>query len=202
MPQRLRAIFKSENQGGREREKFLSRVFGIFSEDVVKLWANDGRSPYENLGRPTIKTPDGESYTLDFTLKDRKTGNTYVSEMKCEIEYNNFKYFVLGHSSQLDHHRKPAFEAFLKATRPTADQTVLVKKQSVATEGAILIWGSVSPEARSEIIKARGLHDVLSLEEICADLASWKCERYAELIQQRRKWCDELFTGLLEGGTL
>ena len=200
MSQRLRAIFKAESPADREREKFLSRVFGVFSERIVSIWTGDDRSPYENLGRPTIKTGEaGRGYTLDFTLRERATGNVYVSEMKCEIEYQNFKYFVLEQVSHLTHHKKPAFEAFLRAARPTADQTIFVGGESITPVGAILIWGAVAPQGRDDVIRAMGFHAVLSIEEICADLASWKCVRYRALIEQRQKWCNELFAGLLEG---
>ncbi|CAN7584995.1 hypothetical protein [Pararhizobium sp. LjRoot238] len=200
MSQRLRNIFKFTSQADRERAKFLSRVLGIFSEQIVSVWTGDERSPYENLGRPTIKIDDGgRGYTLDFALRQRASGKIYVSEMKCEIEFQNFKFFVLEHVSQLDHHKKPAFEAFLRAALPTVDQTIFVEGKSIDIDGAILIWGSVAPEGRDGAITAKGFHDVLSVEEICADLASWKCVRYAALIEQRQKWCNELFTGLLEG---
>ena len=119
--------------------------------------------------------------------------------MKCEIEYQNFSYFVLERVAQLEHHKKPAFDAFLKAARPMVDQTIYVGKKSITTNGAILIWGSVTPEGRDGVIKAKGFHDVPSIDEICRDLASWKCARYTALVEQRRKWCNELFNGLLEG---
>lgn len=200
MSQRLRNIFNSKRQADRERAKFLSRVFGIFSEQIVSAWTRDERSPYENLGRPTIKTGEGgRSCTLDFTLRERASGKVYVSEMKCEIEFQNFKFFVLEHASQLDHHKKPAFEAFLRAARPTVDYAVFVGGKSIDIDGAILIWGAVAPEGRDGAIKAKGFRDVLSVEEICADLASWNCARYAALIEQRQAWCNELFTGLLKG---
>ena len=50
-------FFKKE---GKEpiRAKFLSRVFGVFSEELVRIWANDSRAPYANLGRPTLRQSD------------------------------------------------------------------------------------------------------------------------------------------------
>ncbi|TPJ82805.1 hypothetical protein [Mesorhizobium sp. B2-6-2] len=199
MSERLRNIFRLRSPADSERAKFLSRAFGIFSEQIVSIWSGDERSPYENLGRPTIKTAEGDrGYTLDFALRERASGRVYVSEMKCEIEFQNFKFFVLERASQLEHHKKPAFEAFLGAARPTVHQTTFLKGKSIDTDGAILIWGAVAPEGRDEAIKTKGFHDVLSVEQICADLASWKCVRYAELIGRRQKWCNELFAGLLE----
>jgi len=97
------------------RAKFLSKIFGIFSEEIVSLWAQDERARYDSLGRPTINTPgDNRRYALDFTLRERSSGNIYVAEMKCEIEYQNFKYFVLERVERLEHHKKPAFEGLFE----------------------------------------------------------------------------------------
>ena len=200
MNKNFQDIFKPECPTNRDDSKFLSRVFGIFSEKIVSIWASEERAPYEDLGRPTIKENEYDrGHTLDFTLKDRVSGKVFVSEMKCEIEYNNFKFFVLERISQLDHHinNKPAFEAFLRTARPTVDQKVYVKKEKVDFDGAILIWGAVTSQGRNNVIDARNLHAVLSVEEICADLTAWKSVRYLELIEQRKKWCNRLFNGLL-----
>jgi hypothetical protein len=198
MTQQFQSIFKRADSHV-ARAKFLSRIFGIFSEEIVSLWANDKRAPYESLGRPTIKTPgDNRGHTLDFTLKERSTGNVYVAEMKCEIEYQNFRYFILEQVDQLKHHKKPAFEALLKAARFSPDQTIYVGGRSINTQGAILIWGSVTPEGKRAVIASMGFHDVLSIANICHDLSSWNHAGYRALITQREEWCNELFSGLLE----
>lgn len=36
------------------RDNFLSRLFGMFNEDIVRYWARDEQAPYENEGRPTL----------------------------------------------------------------------------------------------------------------------------------------------------
>lgn len=197
MSQHFHSIFKRA-ASPTTRAKFLSRIFGIFSEEIVSLWARDDRAPYENLGRPTIKTPgDNRGHTLDFTLRERSSGNTYVAEMKCEIEYRNFKYFVLERVEQLEHHKKPAFDAFLKAARYSPDQAVYVGPERINTHGAILIWGSVTSEGRKAVTASKGFYDVLSIADICRDLSSWNHEGYRALIAQRQEWCNELFVGLL-----
>ena len=198
MSQHFHSIFRRA-ASPMARAKFLSKVFGIFSEEIVSLWACDDRAPYENLGRPTIKTPsDNRGHTLDFTLRERSSGNIYVAEMKCEIEYQNFKYFVLEQVEQLEHHKKPAFDAFLKAARFSPDQTVYVGGKGINTHGAILIWGSVTSEGRKAVTASKGFHDVLSIADICRDLSSWNHDGYRTLIAQRQEWCNELFVGLLE----
>jgi hypothetical protein len=197
MSQHFHSIFRRAASPS-ARAKFLSRIFGIFSEEIVSLWARDERAPYENLGRPTIKSlGDSRGHTLDFTLRERSSGNIYVAEMKCEIEYQNFKYFVLERVEQLEHHKKPAFEAFLKAARSSPDQSINVGGRCINTHGAILIWGSVTSEGREAVMASRGFHDVLSIAAICHDLSSWNDAGYRTLIAQRQEWCNELFTGLI-----
>lgn len=203
MNRTLKNIFEPELSSCRVRAKFLSRVFGIFSENIVSIWASHERSAYQDLGRPTIRIEaGGQGHILDFTLRDRRTGKIYICEMKCEIEFQNFKYFVLESASQLDHHRKPAFEIFLKAARPENSLTTTVNREEIEADGAILIWGAVTPSGRNEVVSAKGLHDVISIEDICADLTKWECSRYADFVEERRAWCNRLFDGLLleQGG--
>lgn len=193
-------LFKTAAQPA-ARGKFLSRLFGIFSEEIVAMWATDGRAPYENLGRPTIRTM-GESrgHTLDFTFRERSSGRVFVAEMKCEIEFQRFRYFVLERVEQLAHHGKPAFAALLAAARRSSEQTVHIRGTPVAVEGAILVWGAATSEGRQTVRDAHGFHDVLTIENICSDLAAWKHEGYFTLLSERQQWCSELFSGLRAGG--
>lgn len=180
------------------RAKFLSRVFGIFSEEIVRLWASDPRAPYKNLpGRPTLRSLQAtRGHTLDFLLEERSTGKKYVTEMKCEIEYQGFRYFVLEDVQQLAHHKKEAFKEFLVSATPRPDQKVTVEGSEIQTDGAILIWGSVTTEARQAVRSQFGLHDVLSIAEICRDLSEWRHEGYLRLLSERQVWNDQLFAGL------
>jgi hypothetical protein len=181
------------------RAKFLSRLFGIFSEEIVSLWAHDHRAPYRSVGRPTIKTHgSNRGHTLDFTLRESATGKLFVAEMKCEIEYQNFRYFVLENVEQLAHHSKPAFDAFLRAAVSPADQEVYVAGNRVRIDGAILIWGSATQEGRRAVIQGKGFHDVLTIADIRRQLSSWNHDGYRNLLSQRQEWCNDLFSGLLE----
>jgi hypothetical protein len=45
-------LFRSSSSA---RDKFLSRLFGIFSEEIVRIWCRAPDAPYEDLGRPTIR---------------------------------------------------------------------------------------------------------------------------------------------------
>src|SRR5438552_1274581 len=91
---RFEDIFRSPEIA---RDNFLSRLFGLFSEDVVRYWCRHQQAPYEDLGRPTVKLPHERSWghTLDFTIRDRSTGSTHVVELKREIAFENYKYIRL-----------------------------------------------------------------------------------------------------------
>lgn len=191
------SIFRQDHLGA-ARAKFLSRVFGIFSEEIVRLWAGDERAPYKNLpGRPTLRRPhDNRGHTLDFLLEDRFTGKKYVTEMKCEIEYQEFRYFVLHNVAQLSHHRKDAFKEFLASAKPHSDQRVTTQGSEIQTDGAILIWGSVTAEGRQAVKNHYALHEVLSVAEICGDLSTWQHEGYLRLLSERKMWSNQLYEGL------
>lgn len=199
MSEHFHSIFRRA-AGPPARAKFLARIFGIFAEEIVALWAQDARAPYEDLGRPTIKTPgDTRGHTLDFTLRERASGRAFVAEMKCEIEYQNFRYFTLERVEQLEHHKKPAFAALLKAAEPSPEQTILVGRKRIETHGSILIWGSVTPEGRKAVMTAKGFQDVLSMANICRDLTQWNHAGFLGLITERQNWCSDFFGALRKG---
>jgi hypothetical protein len=178
------------------RGKFLSRVFGIFSEAIVQIWSEDERSPYRNLGRPTLAAAStARSPTLDFLFECRRTGRRFVVEQKCEIEFNAFRYFTLIAPDQLKHHHKPAFAAFLAAAGGSAKgaREWKVGSQRLTVDGAVLIWGSVTPAGRDSVIAETGLDDVIGLDRIIAECARWRPDAYCRLVSDRRRWSAELF---------
>lgn len=197
-PAAFRHLFQQENAPA-ARGKFLSRVFGIFSEHIVQTWADDERAPYRNLGRPTLcATSSVRNPTLDFLFECRRTGRRFVVEQKCEIEFNGFRYFTLTGPHQLKHHNKPAFAAFLAVANDSssAARDWKVGSRRVVVDGAILIWGAITQEGRASVMEETGLHDVIGLDRIIAECAEWRPEAYCRLVSDRRRWCEELFAFL------
>lgn len=183
----LRTIFRTDYPS---RDKFLSRLFGIFNEEIIRIWCRDSRSPYVDLGRPSVLAPNSDrTSVLDFTLEHTKSGSRFVAEMKCEMEYENYKYLVLTDPSQLEHHKKKAFADLLVATRTPNTVTVTVAdgyhRRPVEAVGGILIWGSVSAEGRTAVIDKYGFADVISLEESMADLNRWNSLEFKEYVTLR-----------------
>lgn len=134
--------------------------------------------------------------TLDFTLRHRETGRVFVAEMKCELEFENYRYLQLTGAWQLKHHQKPAFQKFLRLARDPGAFAVQVGGREVRVSGAILIWGKVTLEGRSAVIAAYGFADVLSVETMVNDLHGWKPAGWVEMLEQLRHWSNELFDSL------
>lgn len=196
MSKHFQSIFQ-QHEVDVARGKFLSRVFGIFSEDIVRLWTKDDRSPYEDLGRPTVKQNGvAKGYTLDFTLRHAETGKTYITELKCEIEYQNYRYLVLTETSQLEHHRKPAFSALLGVAKKKDEYTVVVNKEKIEVDGALLIWGAATVEGRETVRNSCGFADILTMADIINDLQKWEHKDFNKLLENRRGWTNELFDQL------
>ena len=156
MKSQFESIFKTSNPA---RDKYLARLFGLFSEEVVQNWCACPKAPYENLGRPTLWISGKRGSTLDFTLRLRDTGEIFIAEMKCWLEFDNYRYLRLVDSVQLQRivNQKlagSAFQEFLQlAQNPTIfDVRVGSHPLPNLVCGAILIWGATSDSGRKAVI--------------------------------------------------
>jgi len=178
------------------RDNFRSRLFGLFSEEIVRYWSENERAPYRNLGRPTLWS-GGEFATIDFTLQSRADGRRYVAEQKSELAFEAHRYLRLQEPAQLTHHAgRRAFDWFLDMGRDPTSHEVRIGGRPANVAGAILIWGAVDPRGRSSATEAFGFADVLSLESMVEDLAAWGDQRWQARLRELRAWSDELFDGL------
>jgi hypothetical protein len=183
-------IFRSDS---RVRDNFIARLFGIFSEHVVHAWCECPQAPYVNIGRPTIRKPgQSKGWTLDFTLRHRESGRLYATEMKCWITWENYRYLQLTNAEQLQALTEPAFVEFLAFARNPTDFQVLVNSKPVHFDGGVLVWGAATSEGRSAAV-ARGIADVLTVEDMLDDLHTWQPGAWHDFVAQRRRWAHELF---------
>jgi hypothetical protein len=188
-------IFRSSEPS---RDKYLSRLFALFSEQAVRAWCACPDAPYEDLGRPTLyQSCQTRGHTLDFTMRRRDSGKKYVSELKCELEYDGYRYLRLRSADQLRHHTSPAFEKFLRTAKDPTAFDVRCKGHSEAVDGAILIWGAVAPEGHEVVMREFAFADVLSVEKILEDLRVWAPAAWTDLISRHRNWTNELFDFLV-----
>lgn len=193
-------LFKTANP---KRDAFASRLLGIFSEEIVRIWCRDQKSQYEDLGRPSVYDNNGKylNTTLDFTLKDKDTSRVYIAEMKCEIQFLNYKFLTLAFIDQIEHHKtrssSNAFNRFLELTNNPQKLTVKINKQDIAINGGILVWGKVDQKAKSKIIDQYLFADIISLEEVVQNLIEWNNEEYLSFIGTYKKWTTDIFKGLV-----
>ncbi|GHT25519.1 hypothetical protein AGMMS4957_20460 [Bacteroidia bacterium] len=187
-----------------ERDKYISRVFGVFSEKIAEIYFKSGYSEYESLGRPTLyKINDKKGYTLDFTLKNRKTSEFYICEMKCELQYENCKYLELSKSNQIKHHEdnKKAFQYFLDIPQNASNYRVEIKstKEEIKPAGIILLWGKISNDKNAiDAVKTNyKITEILSLEDMINTMVEKNYDKYFDFVKERIEWSKYLFDNLL-----
>ena len=184
------AIFQT---GDQRQDNFRSRLFGMFSEDIARAWAQNPKAPYAYLGRPTIFEGSADA-TVDFLLR-APDGRRFVAEQKSELAWMGYSYLRLTSAAQVRHHAgRPAFDWFLEAAREPAKRLVKVGGKPVAVDGAILVWGAVDEDGRQDAMRAFGFHDVLSLEAMLDDLRAWGDRAWAARLDELDAWS----RGLLE----
>ena len=182
-------------------DKFLARLLGLFSEDIVRIWTQDSLCPYENLGRPTIVPPDmSKQFTPDFTLSLKSPQKTFVTEMKCWTEYDGYRFLNLAADKQLEKISDAAFKLFLSMANHPEKFVVKVSQKQIDYDGIILIWSRAEPDVIESVKRTYGLYDVLTLENIVNDLHRWNNQQYREFLDERAAWCSYLFTGFVVRG--
>jgi hypothetical protein len=194
-------LFISEDYpylGKSKRDNYLSRIFGIFNEEIIRIWCRNTKSPFIDLGRPTIYDDFGKGHTLDFLLKDINDC-LFVTEMKCEIAYQKYKYLTLNDPKQIERHKKKdAFCKFLTVAKDPSSQVIKCSGEIVNPSGSALVWGRVESGATNSLMKEFSLSHIISTENVVADLKAWQDEEYRHMVSQYRDWSNELFGSMCE----
>lgn len=188
-----------------EKANFISRFFGIFAEEIVKIWAENCNSEYDNLGRPSRYDSEndycfkisGESnsncdayiysnITYDFLFK--KNDEYFIVEQKNELSYQNFKNMILNNSNMIeDKKAKKSFEKFIEIPNETIK--FFYDNDTKYIKGKILIWGSLTEDCDElENIKNEyGIYEILSLEEIIENLIEWNDDAFEEFLNNKKQ---------------
>jgi len=185
------------------RDKFLSRLFGIFNEEIVRIWCHTNESKYVDLGRPTVKLKrenevNKRGRTFDYTFEHKESKHLFIGECKCWLEYEDYKYLKLDNAKQLDGYHGESFTLFKNFRKESDKYEVKVNNIPKTIDGMILIWGAVNESKKQDIISTYGFEDILSLENIISELIYTQNAEYADFIQEKSIWCEELFGYLLQ----
>ena len=73
------------------------------------------------------------------------------------------------------------------------------KNRELHINGAILIWGDATQLGKEQVEKSRSFQTVLTIADMCDDLRKWQCEKFWHLLDDRQRWCHEMFSELLGG---
>ena len=191
----LFSIGKTNNS---ERDSFVSRFFGIFNERIAEIYFNSPFSEYENLGRPTLWY-NKKYYTLDFSLKNKITKEIFVCEMKCEMQYNNYKQLILSNVDQILTHKKDAFKYFLEIGKKNNNIIVKINKKEITVNGIILLWGKISENINDlEKIKSKyNFYEILSLEKMINIMILNNYDIFLDFINERKIWINNFLNDIV-----
>ena len=174
------------------RNQFLAAVLNLFSQEVVRCWVADAQSPFEDLGKASLRQARaGRGITLDFAL--RRRNRVYAVVMKGDMAETA----TLTDPAQIEAAKSAkSFSTFLDAAANPSRFKVVVRDEKLDLAGAILIWGAADPAAARAAKRQFSLYEVFSLEQLCADLARWNNHEYQMLLDRRVAWNHDLFKTL------
>ena len=188
----MEKLFHSANP---ERDAFMANVFNLFSHDIVRCWVRDDQSPYDDLGKATLrKSGASRGQGLDFGFGRRK--QAYAVLLKCDPAADK----TLSEPAQIKQaNTTKTFAMYLDAASHPDKYQIVTSSETYPASGSVLIWSGVDPKAGRTIKKAFNFHDLLSLEQIIADLIVWHNRDFHMLLDHRVAWSHDLFKGLRRG---
>ena len=187
-----------------KRGPFIARLFGIFSEEITRVWCSEN-ARYSCLpGKPTVhyqSNHDGKNKktwrTLDFALRNNKDRKVYIAEQKCELVFEEGKRLCLRDESFVERYRGiEAFGCLLDIAKEPNVYEVTVGGRAVTPSGAILIVASATREGMEQARRLYGFADILTIENMLEDMHACSTDGLNKLIDKRKEWCCELFSML------
>jgi hypothetical protein len=183
-------FFRTPN---RSRDRYIARLFALFSDEAVRYWCEAKLGPYEYLGRPVLKAVELERpVSLDFALKERATGKVYAALQRALVEFDDYRYLTLRDGGQLIHLPDKNFQHFLKFAEHPGSYRVELKGRYIDASGAVLVWASATPEGRASAKSLYGFADILSLEELLAQLRTKMPQQWKNRLGELKSWNTQL----------
>ena len=181
---------------------FKSRIFGIFSEEIVRIWLKNPKCKYDDLGRPTLYDLNIQKLAqLDFTLRNKKTKKLFIAEQKCFYGYRKGRMETISNSdvfiknfeswSKMKMKQTKAWECFVNFNQKKYH--IKINKEEKIIDGRILIWAKYDEAGKKRMLDDLKLNEIISIEEVIKDLIRWGDKDYIDFIQKKKKSIMELF---------
>ena len=212
----LQKIFKNADE---KQNNLLTRVFGIFSEEIINCWLAYPDCEYKNLGRPSIYKKNERPSTLDFLFEKKKgtnKGALYIVEQKCLFSYNKGNLLCMTETN-LEHFEKwstqkakysKAWKDFREIHSYLKNEDVVIKWKGSTPEltkkvvGNILIWGKWMDNTKHADPK---IDKIISMESIMNEMNEWdnlgvksSGVSFKEFILSKKKLVNNMFNELVK----
>lgn len=199
------------NDNNQNKQNFLARIMGIFGEKIAGYWFENGKSCYDNLGRPTIHWTDNgkkKRVTLDFLINKKESDEIYLVEQKNFFAYQKGKLRTIKdncgftdayHKWSKSKLNQPsgAWKIFNDLPKDFTIKTKNSKYENHHITGTVLIWSDVDESYKNKFCKKYGFSDIIGLTKMIHDLNKWEDKNYYDFIYEKEEWLQELFNWLL-----
>ncbi len=195
-----------------KQNNYLSRLIGLFGEEISEKWLANDNSAYSNFGRPTIywiEEGKKKRATLDFLIE--REGKIYIVEQKNFFAYNKGRLRTIDSS---DDFRKafaswnttknkatPAWKIF-NSFEQHEYEIKIGKKEYRKLDGKVVFWSDLIEADKdyfltlSEELNRTRYNDAIGLVQMINDLKRWKDTDYEALIENYIQWNKDLFDNL------
>lgn len=205
--------FNWKDKTEQSRNNFIARFFGIIGEEISKIWLENEKSNFHNLGRPTIRWRDVDGkekrVTLDFLLKEKEGNeNYYIVEQKNFFSYKNGKLRTFNDSPEFE----KSFESWNKSKVKSSNawrvfrdfekhqvKSVMTSKKEIIPlskiKGSILIWSEIDLNESyflNKLKKESSIKKVIGLTTIIKELNQENNVKFIDLVKEKENWINDV----------
>ena len=175
----------------------MARVFGLFAEDIVRLWTRLPNSPcpYLDLGRPSFYDEHGKytNQTFDFAFVPKGQSEPkrfWLGELKSWVDYESGRHAMLTQEMAQKHAED--IWACIEGKQAKVKKAAGTEGVPMRCEGVILVW-----PCSAEITLRDPLKGVVTLERVLRDLnAPGRPDDLKKMLHEFDHACGKLLSGL------
>lgn len=199
------AFFLNINLSDYDKANYLSRLFAIFYENLLKFWLE--RKGFSLKGRPSVYSKKGKYLRKTFDYTVERNGKYYIIEAKSYLAFQNSTQIVLsldildgwfGYEDSLQF-----FCELGSKDKPYDNYTFKNDYGKFVPHGKILFWAKIKKDEVAIMRRKYHLSYIFSVEEAIKNMAketkkkSRKGIEYSKEVLKFKKWSNVLFNALL-----